>query len=60
MESTDKEEVYYCSFCGKSQNEIWKMIATPKAIICNECVDFCVDILKEESSSDTEETAGLH
>lgn len=57
MENTGKKEVHYCSFCGKSQNESWKMIASPNAIICDECVDLCVDILEEESSIGTEDEA---
>jgi len=41
----------YCSFCGKSQHEVNKLIAGPTVFICNECVDLCTDIIKEESKS---------
>ena len=37
-----------CSFCSKTQNEVRKLIAGPKVYICEECVDLCIDILKEE------------
>ena len=37
-----------CSFCGKSQDKVRKLIAGPKVHICEECVDLCIDILKEE------------
>src|SRR5690554_5878611 len=38
----------YCTFCGKSQHEVKKLIAGPSVFICDECVDLCNDILKEE------------
>src|SRR6195256_4042881 len=41
----------YCSFCGKSQHEVRKLIAGPTAHICNECVDLCMDIISEENKS---------
>ena len=41
----------YCSFCGKSQHEVKKLIAGPTVFICNECVELCVDIIREESKS---------
>jgi ATP-dependent Clp protease ATP-binding subunit ClpX len=41
----------YCSFCGKSQHEVKKLIAGPTVFICNECVELCVDIIREESRS---------
>ena len=44
----DKSSAYYCSFCGKSQHEVLKLIAGPKVCICDECVDLCVEIIKEE------------
>jgi ATP-dependent Clp protease ATP-binding subunit ClpX len=40
----------YCSFCGKSQHEVRKLIAGPTVFICDECVELCLDIIKEESS----------
>ena len=40
-----------CSFCGKAQNEVKKLIAGPSVYICNECVDLCNDIIEEEIKS---------
>ncbi len=42
------EKVLYCSFCGKSQHEVRKLIAGPSVFICDECVDLCNDIIREE------------
>ena len=48
--STDKNKnTLYCSFCGKSQHEVRKLIAGPTVFICDECVELCMDIIKEES-----------
>ena len=44
----DSNSLLYCSFCGKSQHEVKKLIAGPSVYICNECVDLCEDIIKEE------------
>ncbi len=44
----DNNSLLYCSFCGKSQHEVKKLIAGPSVYICNECVDLCEDIIKEE------------
>jgi len=41
----------YCSFCGKSQHEVKKLIAGPTVFICNECVELCVDIIREETKT---------
>ena len=49
--STDKLN---CSFCGKAQDEVTKLIAGPSVYICNECVDLCNDIIEEEIKSDEE------
>jgi ATP-dependent Clp protease ATP-binding subunit ClpX len=38
----------YCSFCGKSQHEVRKLIAGPTVFICDECVELCMDIIREE------------
>ncbi|WP_029040034.1 ATP-dependent Clp protease ATP-binding subunit ClpX [Cucumibacter marinus] len=43
----------YCSFCGKSQHEVRKLIAGPTVFICDECVELCMDIIREESKSST-------
>ena len=41
-------KLLYCSFCGKSQHEVRKLIAGPQVYICDECVDLCNDIIREE------------
>lgn len=46
----------YCSFCGKSQNEVKKLIAGPSVFVCDECVELCNDIIKEETHEKTETT----
>ena len=43
-----KTDKLNCSFCGKAQNEVTKLIAGPSVYICNECVDLCNDIIEEE------------
>ena len=48
MASSNKN-ILYCSFCGKSQHEVRKLIAGPTVFICDECVELCMDIIKEES-----------
>ena len=48
------DKLLYCSFCGKNQNEVRKLIAGPSVYICNECIDLCNDIIKEEISETTE------
>lgn len=45
---TDNTKILYCSFCGKSQNEVKKLIAGPSVYVCDECVDLCNDIIKED------------
>src|SRR6056300_1671292 len=47
--SGDGKNTLYCSFCGKSQHEVRKLIAGPTVLICDECVELCMDIIKEES-----------
>lgn len=47
----DSDNTLYCSFCGKSQHEVKKLIAGPTVFICNECVELCVDIIREETKS---------
>ena len=49
MSKIDKNNsTLYCSFCGKSQHEVKKLIAGPTVFICDECVELCMDIIKEE------------
>jgi ATP-dependent Clp protease ATP-binding subunit ClpX len=52
--SGDSKNTLYCSFCGKSQHEVRKLIAGPTVFICDECVELCMDIIREETK-----TAGL-
>ena len=47
--TTSNKNILYCSFCGKSQHEVKKLIAGPTVFICDECVELCMDIIKEES-----------
>jgi ATP-dependent Clp protease ATP-binding subunit ClpX len=49
--SSDSRNTLYCSFCGKNQHEVRKLIAGPTVFICDECVELCKDILGEENKS---------
>lgn len=51
----DNGKLLYCSFCGKSQHEVRKLIAGPSVFICDECVDLCNDIIREEIQESTSE-----
>ncbi|MDP0589663.1 MAG: ATP-dependent Clp protease ATP-binding subunit ClpX [Candidatus Endonucleobacter bathymodioli] len=53
----DNGKLLYCSFCGKSQHEVRKLIAGPSVFVCNECVDLCNDIILEEIQDSDEEDA---
>lgn len=53
----DEDKLLYCSFCGKSQNEVRKLIAGPSVYVCDECVELCNDIIRDELSED-EKTVG--
>ncbi len=53
-DKSDGEKLLYCSFCGKSQHEVKKLIAGPSVFVCDECVDLCNDIIKEEVQSLTD------
>jgi ATP-dependent Clp protease ATP-binding subunit ClpX len=58
------EKLLYCSFCGKSQHEVRKLIAGPSVFICDECIELCNDIIRDEAStaepaSTTNKTGGL-
>jgi ATP-dependent Clp protease ATP-binding subunit ClpX len=48
---TDSKNTLYCSFCGKSQHEVRKLIAGPTVFICDECVELCMDIIREENKT---------
>ena len=56
-EKVGGEKLLYCSFCGKSQHEVRKLIAGPSVFICDECIDLCNDIIREEASTDTTQKA---
>jgi len=48
------EKLLYCSFCGKSQHEVKKLIAGPSVFICDECIDLCNDIIRDEQAAEPE------
>src|SRR5688500_88465 len=50
--SSSGEKLLYCSFCGKSQHEVRKLIAGPSVFICDECIELCNDIIREETATD--------
>ncbi len=50
----DGDKLLYCSFCGKSQQEVRKLIAGPSVYVCDECVELCNDIIKDEINEDEE------
>src|SRR5229473_327195 len=50
--SSSGEKLLYCSFCGKSQHEVRKLIAGPSVFICDECIELCNDIIREETAPD--------
>ncbi|MEK9671650.1 MAG: ATP-dependent Clp protease ATP-binding subunit ClpX [Rhodospirillaceae bacterium] len=53
---TDSKNTLYCSFCGKSQHEVRKLIAGPTVFICDECVELCMDIIREEHKTNLVKT----
>ena len=53
----DSKNTLYCSFCGKSQNEVRKLIAGPSVYVCDECVELCNDIIREEQEENDEVSA---
>ncbi len=57
MSSNDSKNTLYCSFCGKSQHEVRKLIAGPTVFICDECVELCMDIIREEHKSSLVKTS---
>lgn len=56
--SKDDDKLLYCSFCGKSQHEVRKLIAGPSVYVCDECVDLCNDIIKDELQDDSSSSFG--
>ena len=57
MKETENKSTLYCSFCGKSQHEVKKLIAGPTVFICDECVELCMDIIKEEHKQSISKTS---
>ncbi|AHE66440.1 endopeptidase Clp ATP-binding regulatory subunit [Legionella oakridgensis ATCC 33761 = DSM 21215] len=55
--SSTGDKILYCSFCGKSQHEVKKLIAGPSVFVCDECVELCNDIIREETQEAHEESA---
>ncbi|MDO9002716.1 MAG: ATP-dependent Clp protease ATP-binding subunit ClpX [Aquabacterium sp.] len=53
---SSSEKILYCSFCGKSQHEVKKLIAGPSVFICDECIDLCNDIIRDEVAAEAEHT----
>jgi ATP-dependent Clp protease ATP-binding subunit ClpX len=53
----EPNKALYCSFCGKTQAEVKKLIAGPMSYICDECVDLCHDIVHEEKPAENQEAA---
>ncbi len=56
-DNSESKNTLYCSFCGKSQHEVRKLIAGPTVFICDECVELCMDIIREEAKSSTLKTS---
>lgn len=56
-DTEDNGKLLYCSFCGKSQHEVRKLIAGPSVFICDECVDLCNDIIREEVHENASEAS---
>jgi ATP-dependent Clp protease ATP-binding subunit ClpX len=57
-EKSGDEKLLYCSFCGKSQHEVRKLIAGPSVFICDECVDLCLDIIREDVGKEIDKETG--
>jgi ATP-dependent Clp protease ATP-binding subunit ClpX len=55
---SSSEKILYCSFCGKSQHEVKKLIAGPSVFICDECIELCNDIIRDEVAAEVEATGG--
>ena len=54
------DDTLRCSFCGKSQNEVKKLIAGPTVYICNECIDICNEIITDDQQADTSLVVNLN
>ena len=60
MSKKDEKESLFCSFCGKSQKEVKKLIAGPTVFVCDECVELCMDIIKEDSKNNKKKLKKIH
>ena len=60
LSGSDTKSTLYCSFCGKSQHEVRKLIAGPTVFICDECVELCNDIIREESDEQQHQHPDKH
>ena len=58
--SKKEKSALHCSFCGKGQKEVKKLIAGPGVYICDECIDLCTDIISEEQAKTIKETGKLN
>ena len=58
-DKSNNKNTLYCSFCGKSQHEVKKLIAGPTVFICDECVELCMDIIKEENKTNNQKIDGI-
>ncbi len=56
----DENDNLFCSFCGKNQSEVRKLIAGPAVYICDECIQLCSEIIEEESEKDTKDSEQRH
>jgi ATP-dependent Clp protease ATP-binding subunit ClpX len=54
---SSSEKLLYCSFCGKSQHEVKKLIAGPSVFICDECIDLCNEIIRDEATASEKDAA---
>src|SRR5215208_455770 len=54
--NSGRDKVFHCSFCGKSQHEVRKLIAGPSVYVCDECIALCNDIINEETREETTKT----
>ena len=51
MNKKNDKDSLFCSFCGKNQKEVKKLIAGPTVFVCDECVELCMDIIKEDNKN---------
>ena len=56
MTKKNDKDSLFCSFCGKNQKEVRKLIAGPTVFVCDECVELCMDIIKEDTKNNKIET----